>query len=112
MTIKILNEELDIKFNMAVEIGYEEIVGEPFDIESLGTRKNSLALGMSAILEANPQTKITIERLLHEANGLEIGQLNTAVLSAMSEWLTIPKVVADAEAKDPQPDVNDEQPKN
>ena len=54
MKVKILGEEIAIKFNMAVEIGYEEILGEAFDVSQLDKQKNSLALYMSAILASNP----------------------------------------------------------
>lgn len=112
MTIEILKEKLDIRFNMAVELAYEEITGEEFNVESLKKMKNTIALGMAAILVANENTEITIERLLKEANGHEIGALNKAVLDSMTEWLAIPEVIAKEDAKEPQPDVNEEQPKN
>lgn len=112
MTINILNEEIDIRFNMAVELAYEEITNEPFNIESLNKMKNTLALDMAAIIVAKEDTQITIERLMKEANGKEIGQLNNAVITEMMAWLQIPAVVAKEDAKEPQPDVNEEQPKN
>jgi hypothetical protein len=112
MKVKILGEEIDIKFNMATEIAYEEITGEPFNIEALSKMKNTVALDMAAIIVANPDTSITIEDLMTKANGKEIGDLNNAVIATMTEWLQIPKVVADVEAGEEQPDVNDEQPKN
>lgn len=112
MTINILNEEIDIRFNMAVELAYEEITNEPFNIESLNKMKNTLALDMAAIIVAKEDTQITIERLMHEANGKEIGTLNNAVITEMMAWLQIPAVVAKEDAKDEQPDVNEEQPKN
>ena len=112
MTIEILKEKLDIRFNMAVELAYEEITGEEFNVESLKKMKNTIALGMAAILVANENTEITIERLLKEANGKEIGALNKAVLDSMTEWVAIPDVIAIEDAKEPQPDVNEAQPKN
>lgn len=112
MKVKILNEEIDIQFNMAVELLYEDITKESFNIESLGKIKNTLALDMAAIAVSNPDSKIEMNDLLYKANGKEIGDLNNAVIATMTEWLQIPNVVADAEAKEEQPDVNDEQPKN
>lgn len=112
MKVKILGEEIDITFNMAVEIAYEEITGEPFNIEALSKMKNTVALDMAAIIVANPDTAITIEDIMTKANGKEIGDLNNAVIATMTEWLQIPKVAADVEAGEEQPDVNDEQPKN
>ena len=112
MKVKISNEEIDIQFNMAVEIAYEEVAGEPFNIESLSKMKNTMALCMAAIVASNPDTSITMEYLLKNASVKEIGELKNAVTETMMEWLQIPKVIADAEAKEEQPDVNEEQPKN
>lgn len=112
MKINILKEEIDIRFNMAVELAYEEITDEEFNVESLKKMKNTLALGMAAIIVANKNTEITIDRLLKEATGPEIAALNQAVLESMTEWLSIPEVIAKEDAKEPQPDVNEEQPKN
>ena len=42
MTIEILKEKLDIRFNMAVELAYEEITGEEFNVESLKKMKNTM----------------------------------------------------------------------
>lgn len=94
MKVKILSEEIEIKFNMAVEIGYEEIIGEAFDVTQLDKQKNSLALYMSAILANNPGTAITMDRLLTEATGHEIAQLSKAVVEAMTTWMEVPAVTA------------------
>lgn len=102
-TITLLGEQVDIRFNMAVEIAYEEITGEPFNIETLNKQKNSLALYMAAIITANPDTKITIERLMTEASGAEIGQLATAVIESMTQWMHIPDVLP----KEEQPEKKD-----
>lgn len=111
--IKILGEKLDIRFCMAVEIAYEEISGEPFDIDCLKMQKNSLCLGMAAIITANPDTEITISRLMNEASGREIGELNNAVIESMMEWLRTPKVVADQDAKETPADTDEaEKPRN
>ena len=98
--ITILGETIDIQFNMAVELNYEEISGEAFSIEALSKMKNSVALYMAAILAANPDTTITVERLLKEAKGPEIAALSTAVITAMTEWMQIPSVITDKETDD------------
>lgn len=113
-TITILGEELSIKFNMAVEIGYEQIAERPFDLGDLVSQKNSLALYMAAILESNPDTKITVERLMREATGPEIEALSKAVIYAMTEWLHMPEVLkqmANNETK-PEDEEKDETEKN
>ena len=107
--VTILGETLDIQFNMAVEINYEEISGEAFTIEALAKMRNSVALYMAAILAANPDTAITVERLLREAKGPEIAALSTAVITAMTEWMQIPSVIKDDD-KEPKEETIAEQP--
>ena len=100
--INILGEQIPIRFNMAVEIAYEEIIDAPFDFNALSRQLNSLALGMAAILVAKPDTAITIDRLMNEASGKEISELNAAVVSSMSDWFAIPAVVKDDEKEEPE----------
>ena len=104
--IEILGEQITIKFNMAVEIAYEEIVGEPFTIEALKSQKNSAALYMSAILASKPDTKITMERLIHEADGPTISTLSTAIINAMSEWMKLPAVIQEEPVEQPAEEKN------
>lgn len=104
MKIKILNEEVDIRFCMAVEIEYEELAGIPFNIDDLSSSKNTAALAMAAIKTAKKDTTITLERLTNEASGYEILNLNKAIIDSMTQWMQVPKVVTDAQ---PQKDVND-----
>lgn len=109
MKVKILNEEIDIQFCMAVELAYERISGKPFDTTALATAEGRLALGMAAIIAAKPDTEITIERLLREAKGSDIKALNDAVAITLREWLDIPEVIAEQEATKAE---EGEQPKN
>ena len=111
--ITILGETIDIAFNMAVELNYEEISGEAFTIDALAKMKNSIALYMAAILAANPDTTITVDRLLKEAKGPEIAALSTAVITAMTEWMQIPSVITDKEQPDTEEEPKDDDaPKN
>lgn len=100
MIVKILGEEIAIKFNMAVEIGYEDIIGEAFNIQQLDKQKNSLALYMAAIVASKPDTSITMEKLLNEATGQEITQLSQAVVEAMTTWMELPSVIVEEKNKD------------
>lgn len=101
--ITILGETLDINFNMAVELAFEGITDEPFSIESLAYQKNSIALYMAVIQTFNPDSKITIERLVKEATNKEIVALKEAVAKAMFAWLDIPAVAAQEERPTEQP---------
>lgn len=102
--VTILGEQIDIRFCMAVEIAYEEIAGEAFSIESLNRQKNSVALYMAAIITAKPDTQVTVERLMRECSGQEIGQLATAVIESMTAWMQIPDVLP----KEPEPKTDDD----
>lgn len=107
-TITILGEKIDIKFNLAVECAYEKIAGKPFDLNDLSSQTNSTALYMAAILESNPETGITVERLMREATGPEIEKLSKAVVAAMTKWLDMPDVLKKLQ----KPDDENKKPKN
>lgn len=106
MKTRILGEDVEIRFCMAVEIAYEEIAGEPFKLDALVSAKNTVALDMAAIMVANPDTEITVERLTKEATGQEIAALNKAVVESLTEWLKIPSVIAEPQEE------GEESPKN
>lgn len=91
--VTVLGEELDIRFNMAVEIAYEEIANEPFNVQSLERQKNIVALCMAAIIVNNPKTKITAERFISEVASDEYNAIAAAVIEAMTEWMKIPSVI-------------------
>lgn len=89
-TITLFGETLPIVFNMAVEIAFEEISGEPFDLDALQKQRNALALYMAAITVANKDTAITLDKLLYEAKAEDIITLKEAVWSALADWASIP----------------------
>ena len=93
MKIDLFGESLDIAFNMAVEIGYEEITGEAFDIEGIKRSKNMVALLYSSIAVNNPDTAITIDDLYRKAKASDIVALRDCVFAAMNEWIAVPKVI-------------------
>lgn len=107
-TITILGEEVAITFCMAVEMKYEQITQQPFNLDDLKFKRNIMALYMAAILVAKPKTKITFDKLISKATREEIDALDDAVAKTMSEWLKIPKVIPVEE----KPDDGDDQPKN
>lgn len=104
--ITILGEDIAIRFNMAVELAYEEIADRPFLLEDMEYQKNSIALYTAAIITNNPDTKITFDRLITEATGEDIKVLGGAVISCMREWMNIPSVIPEEKRDD------DDQPKN
>lgn len=97
MKVKILKENVEVLFDLATEISYEEIAGVPFDVNDLRFYKNLSALCMASIIAHNPKTKITYERLLKEADGQEIAQLGTVVVQEMTKWMKLPEVMVEGE---------------
>lgn len=91
--VTVLGETIDIRFNMAVEIAYEDIANEPFNVQSLERQKNIVALCMAAIIVNNPETKITAERFIREVASDEYNAIVSAVIEAMTEWMKIPSVI-------------------
>lgn len=107
--ITILGEEIAIAFNMAVEMAYERITGNPFKLEDLKFKMNVMPLYMAAVIANNPDTKITFDDLSTKATKKEIMALDQAVSETMSDWLEIPSVIPE----DQKPEGDDEeQPKN
>lgn len=95
--VKILGEEVPVKFCVAVQIAYEEITGAAFSFDGLSKMKNSVALSMAMIVTNKPETKITIDRLMTEANGKETSELTTAIVESMKAWYGLPDVMAEEE---------------
>lgn len=100
--ITLFGEELTIRFNMKVEIAYEEIAGKPFNLKDFDSQKNSMALYMAAIIASNPDTTITFERIVTEATAAEIGTIANAVIECMSDWLKVPEVIPEEKHEEEQ----------
>ena len=105
--ITFLGEEVKIAFNMAVEIAYEEISGQMFDLDSLSKTKNTAILYAAAILANNPQSEVSVDDILFRATLPEIAELRTAVLDCMADWMKIPQVMKEEKKAE-----EDEEPKN
>lgn len=109
--ITLLGEEIDIRFNMAVMLAYEEIMGEPFLGSEFQTLKSRYALLLAAVINSKPDTRITADALLKEAGWTEIQTALETVTELMSEWFDIPGVMK-AENDDEDDKENAEKPKN
>lgn len=92
-----MNHELNIAFNMATQIAYEELANKPFSIDDLSHVKHTVTLYYAAIIANNPDTTFTIDQLLHEATAHDIGILRDAVISEFSSWCKIPELVKNEE---------------
>ena len=95
----ILGHELNISFNMAVEIEYEELSGKPFDLQQMDTQKATMQLCFASLKVANDKVPFTFDKLNRDATFSETTALKAAVIEAMNEWLGIPAVMAAEEAQ-------------
>lgn len=98
--IKILGEDVVLRFNMAVQLSYEEITGVPFSLNDMVMKRSQIALYMAAIIVNNPDTLITADRLMTEARVDDINALDSAMGELMSDWYNLPKAVADVIEED------------
>ena len=87
--IHFLGEDLKIAFNLAVMVAFEQISEQPFDNAILSTTKGQLILYTAVIIANNPDTKITMERLMTEPNALDIQRLDKEVAGAMKDYYVI-----------------------
>lgn len=97
-TVTILGHDLNIIFNMAVEIEYEELSGKPFDLQQMDTQKATMQLCYAAMKVSNDNVPFTIDEMNRKATFSETTALKAAVIEAMNDWLGIPAVMAE-EAK-------------
>ena len=104
--ITILGCEVIIVFNMAVQITFEEISGKPFAEIDNNSSKDDLALAYSAILANNPDTSITIDKLMHEASGKDMAELLNAVTESFIQWNKMPSTLADEDDNTSSPDTS------
>ena len=100
--ITILGHDLNICFNMAAEIEYEEQSGKPFDLEKMNTQKATMQLCYAVLKVANDKVPFTFDQLNRQAKFSETAELKAAVIESMNEWLGIPAVMA--EEAQAQPD--------
>ncbi len=103
-TVTILGHVLNISFNMAVEIEYEELSGKPFDLQQMDTQKATMLLCFAALKVANDNVPFTIDEMNRKATFSETTTLKASVIEAMNEWLSIPDVMA----KEVQPAAEEE----
>lgn len=105
--INLLGKEVNIAFNLATEIAYEQITGEAFGIEKLSFTTNAVALYMATIIANNPDIDITTEDIISKASGAEVKALSDAIYAEMKAWMNIPDVMEEKEeAKDEDEEKN------
>ena len=100
-TITILGRQVNIAYNIAAQILFEDIVGKSISEADLTLTRNSLALYYACISVNNKDTDITIDDLMYNVSGEEMATLRVAVTESISEWSHIPFIMADKkEGKD------------
>ena len=93
--VTILGHDLNVSFNMAAEIEYEEQSGKPFDLEKMNTQKATMQLCYAVLKVANDKVPFTFDELNRKMTFSETAELKTAVNEVMFEWLGIPAVMAE-----------------
>jgi hypothetical protein len=98
--IKFLGKEIKIAFNVAVQIEYENITGEPFDVAKLAYMKNSVALYEAAIKVSNPDAGITSKDIIENASSEDMNFISTAVVDELTAWINVPDLINEEPAKE------------
>jgi hypothetical protein len=106
--ITILGHDLNVSFNMAAEIEYEEQSGKPFDLQEMNTQKATMQLCYAVLKVSNNNVPFTIDEMNRKATFSETNELKSAIIEAVNEWLGIPAVMAEKE----QAQTSDEAEKN
>lgn len=96
-TITLNGSTVNIAFNMATQIGFEEISGKPFHEIDLSLVKDKMALFAAAILANNPETDFNTEWLMKEATQAELTQLEKVVFDEVNKWAGIPSTLQESE---------------
>ena len=84
--ITIMGKDVEIAYNMATQIAYEEITGKAFDTESLNKARNMMALYYACIVANNESIDISFDQLLAEADAHDIKVLREAVIESFTDW--------------------------
>lgn len=106
-TIHLLGQDIDVKMNMKVIIGYEEISGTSFYGENFDTFKTRYAL-LAAIIAASDADSDLSNRLLTDVSPKEFTAAFEVVMQAVADFFEIPTVIK----QDEEPKQDGEQPKN
>lgn len=102
---------LKIAFNMASQIGFEELSGKPFSDFNESSSKDIMQLISAVIIANNPNTEFKAEWLMHDAKAHEIAQLKQAIADEIAQWAIEPEIL-DENSDRKQADGGEENPKN
>lgn len=99
MTIKILEKERPVVFNMAVQIKFEELSGLPFEYKNLGTMGSMTKLIYAAMLIAG-NVGFTYDEMLSKISSDEFKAASESMVEIMTAWYGIPAVINNEDSED------------
>lgn len=109
-TITLMGRDIPVAINMGTLLAFEEITGKAFSDADVLPMKANMALLYSAILTADADTDLTIDTLRDCKNYHEFIAAVNKVTAMLTEFLSIPAIVQDAEKEDLKKE--DDEPKN
>ena len=93
--ITILGKTLKVRFSLLSQIMFEQLSGKSFAELDTNSSKDRMVLYLAVLSSSNEGEMLTADELLKQCSLEDIRQIDQAVLSSMTEWSTIPAVIAD-----------------
>lgn len=91
-------KKYNVVFNMAVQIKYEKISGQPFDLQKMDTQTATMQMCFASLQTGNKEMPFTLDELAEKISMAEWVSLKNAVIDSMSEWFNMPDVMGNEEA--------------
>lgn len=92
--ITILGKTLKVRFSLLSQIMFEQLSGKSFWELDTNSSKDRMVLYLAVLSSSNEGEMLTADELLKQCSLEDIRQIDQAVLSSMTEWSTIPAVIA------------------
>lgn len=92
--ITILGKILKVRFSLLSQIMFEQLSGKSFSELDTNSSKDRMVLYLAVLSSSNEGEMLTADELLKQCSLEDIRQIDQAVLSSMTEWSTIPAVLA------------------
>lgn len=92
--ITILGKTLKVRFSLLSQIMFEQLSGKSFAELDTNSSKDRMVLYLAVLSSSNEGEMLTADELLKQCSLEDIRQIDQAVLSSMTEWSTIPAVIA------------------
>lgn len=92
--ITILGKTLKVRFSLLSQIMFEQLSGKSFSELNTNSSKDRMVLYLAVLSSSNEGEMLTADELLKQCSLEDIRQIDQAVLSSMTEWSTIPAVIA------------------